>query len=402
MKKKLVLVLMLCMGLAFSAGCADTKDQAQADTEELKEAGTETPDAAKRDTIEYNAEDYVTLGDYKGLKISLNEADYQFTDEDVNSYADQMIAYTKPFVPDETKTQVGANDIVNVDYVGKKDGEPFDGGSAQDQYIDVANNCSAAGGGGYIEGFTAGLVGAKVGESVDCAVTFPEDYQAEDLKGQEAVFTFTVKSVVKKVTRDMLDDSYVKDNFQVENVDEFYQNIRLGLEQDMQSKKDSAIRSAVIEKVMENCKVNSLPEGLLESRLDDYMQLFENQYCSEDVKLEDFLRTNYNMSVDEFYEENKKYMETNLNQELVFETISKKENLEFDQEEYDGYVNQIVSSGRYASVDALYESYGADKAAGEEYFKKIYMVNKACNLAVEQSDVSFTQGEAVIDTEQAE
>ena len=138
MKKKLVLVLMLCMGLAFSAGCADTKDQAQADTEELKEAGTETPDAAKRATIEYNAEDYVTLGDYKGLKISLNEADYQFTDEDVNSYADQMIAYTKPFVPDETKTEVGANDIVNVDYVGKKDGEPFDGGSAQDQYIDVA------------------------------------------------------------------------------------------------------------------------------------------------------------------------------------------------------------------------------------------------------------------------
>ncbi len=397
MKKKTIALLTVCM-IFLAAGCGKSDDNSNTDTETLPESGTESNTTAAAG-IEYHAEDYVTMGDYLGVNVSLNEAEYQVTDDSVNEYADQMIAYTKPYVTDETKTVVGENDIVDVDYVGKKDGEPFEGGSAENQYIDVANNSSATGGTGFIEGFTDGLVGAKVGETVDCNVTFPEDYQAEELKGQAVVFTFTVNAIVKPVTRDVLDDTFVKDNFQVENVDEFYKSVRSYLDQDMQSKKDSDIRTAVIQKVMENCKVNSLPEGLLDERLEEYVQLFKKQYCSEGVELEDFLRTNYNMSVDEFYEENRTYMEENLNQEIVFEAIANREKIEFDQEGYDAYIQNIVSSGRFESVDALYEGYGSNKAAGEAYFNKIYMVNKACNMVVEQAKVNFTQGEAVEDTE---
>lgn len=398
MKRKTIALLTVCMVFAAAAGCGEPEDHSGTGTETLLESGTEIQETAGAKTS-YHAEDYVTLGDYLGVNVSLNEADYQVTDDTVNEYADQMIAYTKPYVPDDTKTVVGENDIVDVDYVGKKDGVEFEGGSAKNQYIDVANNSSATGGTGFIEGFTAGLVGAKVGDTVDCNVTFPEDYQAEDLKGQAVVFTFTVNAIVKPVTRDVLDDTFVKDNFQVESVDEFYKSVRSYLDQDMQSKKDSDIRKAVIQKVMENCKVNSLPEGLLDERLDEYVQLFKNQYCSDGVELEDFLRTNYNMSVDEFYEENRTQMEENLNQELVFEAIADCEKIEFDQEGYDSYIQNIVSNGRFDSADTLYESYGSDKAAGEAYFHKIYIVNKACNMVVEQAKVDYVQGEAVTDTE---
>ena len=85
-------------------------------------------------------------------------------------------------------------------------------------------------------------------------------------------------------------------------------------------------------------------------------------------------------------------MEENLKQEMIFEAIAENEKVEFDQEGYDTYISNIVANG-YESEDALYESLGSTKEAGENYFHKVYLENKACDMIAKQAKVTYTKKE---------
>lgn len=398
MKRKMTALLTICMITALAAGCGNSKKNSTDATESV-EAGTESGSVTASADIAYNVDDYVKLGDYMDVAVTLNEADYQVTDDDVNNYADQMIAYYKPFLPDDSHTVVEADDFVDVDYVGKKDGEAFAGGSAEGQVIDVAGNCDATSGNGYIEGFSEGLIGASVGDTVDHEVTFPDDYSNEDLKGQTVTFTFTINAIDRKVTRDMIDDSYVKDNFDSDSVDDFYSDIRTVLNQQAESGKETDIRSKVVDAVMDKCSVE-LPDGLLDARLEEYIDGFTKQNCTNGITLADYLQQNYNTTEDDFRKQCRTYMEDNLKQELVFEAIANKENIQFDEDKFNDYISMIVKNGGFDSEDTLYETYGTDKEAGKAYLQKIYLQSEACSKIADQADVTYETGtETVTDTE---
>lgn len=160
MKRKIIAILLVCMAVSSAAGCG-TKGGAAADTEtEILTEGTEAALSGSSLDLKYNAEDYVKLGDYMNTEVTLKEADYTVTEESVNNYVDQLISYSKPYLPDETKTVVEKGDIVDVNYVGKKDGVAFDGGTAENQMIDTGANADAVQGTGFIEGFSDALIGA--------------------------------------------------------------------------------------------------------------------------------------------------------------------------------------------------------------------------------------------------
>ena len=363
------------------------------------EESTEISASGSSVDITYDVMDHVTLGDYMNVDVTLNESDYQITEDAVNSYVDQMIASVKPYVPDESKTVVEKGDVVDVNYVGKKDGVAFDGGSAENQLIDTEANANAAAGSGYIDGFSDGLIGAKVGDTVDSDVTFPEDYGNEELNGQTVTFTFTVNAICKAVTRESMDDAYALENFQLQNTEEVYATANTELEQQMETQKESDIRARVIEAVSKVCTVNSLPEGLLETRVEEYIENFCAYYCADGTDLNEFLQSSYGTTEEEFREQNRTYMEESLRQELIFEAIAENEKLEVDQEGYDTYISNIVANG-YGSEEALYESLGSTKEVGENYFHKVYLENKACDLIAKQAKVTYTKGEE--DTEAAE
>ena len=157
MNRKLCLVLAGIMTVSTLAGCGSSK-----------KTGTSLD-------IQYNVDDYVTLCKYDGMKVTVT-GNYATDDAAVQSYLQETIDSIAPYVKDDSKTTVAADSIVNVDYVGKKDGKAFDGGSASGVNINIATNSDAVKGTGYIEGFASGLVGHNVGESVDCPVTFPAEY----------------------------------------------------------------------------------------------------------------------------------------------------------------------------------------------------------------------------------
>lgn len=390
MKKKIVLLL-LCMICIVPAGCG--KESSDKNAVE----GTETAGAksgVNSTDIQYDVNDYVTLGDYKDVEVTIgNESDYEVTEDKINDYVSQLISYYCPYVEDSTKTEIGENDVVDVDYVGKKDGEAFEGGSAQHQMIDVANNCNATGKrDGFIEGFTDGLKGAKVGDTIDSNVTFPENYQSPELAGQEVTFTFTVNSVQKPVTPETMDDAIAKEYFEEDTKDAFMESVKKALESQAENAKQSDIRMKVIDAVTEKCEIKELPEGLLDARVEEYIAGFEKTYCTNGTTLEEYVK-NSGSTIEEFRKEITENMENNIKQEMVFEAIAEKEDISFDEDEYNTYVSNLVQNGGFKDVDTVYETYGADKESGEKYIRKVYLQNKACQNIADGAKVNYGEKE---------
>lgn len=381
MKKKLVALLLSAVMVMSVAGCGSDEGEAVTGTTETVEAtemSTSEPSASG--AFDLNAGDCVTLCDYENIDVTIS-GDYEMSDEALETYITSWMEYSGPFFKEVTdRTVIEEGDIVNLDYVGKLDGVAFDGGSAENQYIDVYNNTSADGG-AYIDGFTDGIKGASVGDVVDCDVTFPENYGNADLAGKAVVFTFTINSIQERMTWDDFDDAYVSENFGVESVEDLRTQLQSGLSDQMDYYKWYEISTQVQSYLTDNCTVE-IPEDYLAARVSDYKKQFIEYYCGGDEsQLEGIVSTYFGNTVEEMEESWKEEQESSIKLELILGAIADEMGLEFDEEEYDSYVESMVSGSGYESAEAMYELYGyGDAAYGEKYFKNIYV----CNLALEQ------------------
>ncbi len=180
MKRKLMLLLCAVCVAALAGGCGTGKENNASGKENTEDvSGSE----GKKETIQYNSDDYVELGEYKGLEVSLGS--YEVTQDDVKREIEAaLLSY--PVYEDTDKDTVEDGDFVNIDYEGVKDGVAFNGGTAQDSVLEIGSNS-------FIDGFEDGLIGVKVGEKVDLNLTFPENYQNQELAGQAVVFHVTIK-----------------------------------------------------------------------------------------------------------------------------------------------------------------------------------------------------------------
>lgn len=409
MKKKLVALMLSAMMAATIVGCGNKSNDGEnvGTTEEaVTTEQTETASAINYESpsFDLNGADYVTLCDYQKIPVKIS-GDYTVEDADVTDYFTQMFSYYGPYYQaDDTKTTVGDGDIVNVDYVGKLDGEAFDGGSAKGQNIDVDKNSAAGGSTTYIEGFTDGLKGASVGDVIDCDVTFPADYTQTDLAGKAVVFTFTVNSIQKEMTIDEVDDTFAKEQFQADTVDDMYTQIRTYLESTATSQQQSDTYSAIQDYLLENCTVD-IPEDYLTARVNDFEKQFVQNYCSGDAsQLETYLSSNYGKTVDEAREEWNSGMKQNISLEFIMQAIAQAEKIELDEDGYATYVQNLVSNGGYETEDALYKNYGYDDAAfGEKYLRQIYVDNLALSNIKDTAEVTITEStESTDGTESAD
>lgn len=194
MKRKVIAALLLGMAITVT-GCSgnttkdtdtttraasDASSETTADSSSESEAATE---AAERP--DYKALDYVKLGDYKGLEVTLASTDV--TDEEVEQQVETNLNNNDK--SEEIKEGTVENgDVANIDYEGKLNGKAFDGGTAKGYDLTI-------GSGSFIDGFEDGLIGKKIGDTVDLNLTFPKDYSSTDLAGKEVVFTVKINSV---------------------------------------------------------------------------------------------------------------------------------------------------------------------------------------------------------------
>ena len=372
MKKKAV-ALLLCVSMMMTLNaCGKTNKDNTQGTETVAETETEViPSSAD---ITYDAGDYVSLGDYMNMEVTLDK-DYQVTDDMVKNYVNNNVIANYPYYVESDKTVVENGDVANIDYEGLLDGEAFDGGTAQDYDLEI-------GSGSFIDGFEDGLIGAEVGKETDLNLTFPEDYGNSDLAGKEVVFKVTVNAIKEKqdITYDTLTDEYVtylsdKLGASYETVNDLTSDIRTYLEEQANSSRTQAIRSAVIAKLPEVCTVNALPDGLLDARMQEYLKKFEDTYC-KDTTLEDYLSSTYNTTVDDFKTQVQSEIETELDTQLILEAIAAVENIEFDEDGFNSYVSSLLSSYGYDSEDALYENYAQTAEDGKAYLQTIYYLQQ--------------------------
>ena len=349
MKKKMIAAMIAAAMMISMTGCGgkESADTESNSTTEAADSESDTDEIAYK----YTPADYVTLGEYKGVDVTV-EGDFSTDDEAFNSYVNNELSSSSSYEEDPDATEVKENSIVNLDYTGIKDGVPFDGGTAEDQTIDVAGNCSVDGG-GYIEGFTAGLPGAKVGETVDCDVTFPEDYFNSELAGAQVIFRFKINYICKPgMTVDDLTDDYVKENFSSDSVEAFLKTEREAFENEMETNKESAAKDALIDKVVENSTINGYPEDIVESRLDYYMESYKSYTSDGDV--EKYIEENLGTTVDAFKDEMRNQIKESMASEMVFAAIADAENLTSDEGTgYENYINRC-----HKAVDFVYENAG--------------------------------------------
>lgn len=215
-------------------------------------------------TFEVETFPEVELGDYSNIEVEKLEE--EVSEEAINARIDQEIQKNKVLNPVERAVKEG--DIVNIDFEGFKDDVAFEGGKAEGFDLKI-------GSGQFIPGFEEGLVGKETGEDVDLNVTFPEDYQAEDLAGQEVVFKVKINKVVEEILPE-LDDDFVLDVSEFDTVDEYKASIKEELKANLERNNDVVLENAVLEEVLRRTPFD-LPEQMIEDQLHDEYHEYEHQ-----------------------------------------------------------------------------------------------------------------------------
>lgn len=398
--KKRLLALLMCMTCVFSmTACGGSEgteiaNGEQNSTEVATEDNMPVSDLAKH-TFKYS--EYVTLGDYSAIPVEMTD-DYVITDEDVEDYIQEWFNYYGPFYKaDDTKTVVEAGDIVNVDYVGKLDGVAFDGGSAQGQLIDVSGNCAAGGGTSYIDGFTAGLLGAEVGSTIDCDVTFPENYGAADLAGKAVVFTFTVNSIQKVATFEEIDDEFAVNNAGVNSLDEMYTTVREGLSEDAAYYKMEEQSTAIQSYLLENCTVE-IPADYFADLYDAYRAMFIYEYCDGDeTALEEYLSTNYGYTVEETEENWRQALQIEVKLEFILGAIADEVGVVLDETAYEADLAEMLEYYGMTDKNEVYRIYGyGDAVYGEKRMKEMHIQSDVIEKLLETAIITVVESSETV------
>lgn len=274
----------------------------------------------------------VKLGEYKDLAVEV-EASKEVTDEEVDAKIERERQNLAELVVKEDAAVEG--DTVVIDFVGSVDGVEFDGGKGENFSLEL-------GSGQFIPGFEDQLVGTKAGETKNVEVTFPEDYQAEDLAGKAATFVTTVHEVKSKEVP-ALDDELAKDiDEEVETLDELKAKYRKELEAAKEIAFDDAVEGAAIELAVANAEIVELPEEMVHDEVHRAMNEFMGNMQRQGISPEMYFQLTGTTQEDlhkQYESEADKRVKTN----LVIEAIAKAEGFEATDEEIEKEINDLAT-----------------------------------------------------------
>lgn len=283
-------------------------------------------------TAEVTVKPEVKLGEYKNLTVAKQER--EVTDADVEERLNQKRNQQAELVVVEEPAKEG--DTVVIDFEGFKDGVAFEGGKGENYSLEL-------GSGSFIPGFEDQLVGAKAGDDVEVKVTFPEDYQAEDLAGKEAIFKVKVHEVKEKELP-ALDDEFAKDvDEEVETLDELKAKIREELTATKASQAQEAVHDEALRKAVENAEVVELPHVMVHDEVHRAMDEFLNNMQRQGISPEMYYQLTNSTEAD-LHKQFEQDAELRVKTNLVIEAIVKAENLEATEEEIEKEIAELAET----------------------------------------------------------
>ena len=264
----------------------------------------------------------VKLGKYKGVKV--DKIDVAVTDEEVDAEINKELEKNARNITVEDRA-VKDGDVTTLDFEGFVDGVAFDGGKGENYPLTI-------GSGAFIPGFEEQLVGAEIGKEVEVKVTFPEDYQAENLKGKDAVFKCTIKEIKEKQLP-ALDDEFASEVSEFDTLAEYKEDVKKNLAEKKEKDARNAKENAAVQAAVEVSEME-IPEAMLETQQKQMIDEFAQRITMQGLSMEQYFQftgTNYQQMLEQV----KPQAEERIKSRLVLEAITAAENLEATEEEYE-------------------------------------------------------------------
>ena len=271
----------------------------------------------------------VKLGKYKGVKVEA--AEVTVTDEEVDAKIEKERENNARTI-EVTDRPVKDGDMTVLDFEGFVDGVAFDGGKGENYPLTI-------GSGAFIPGFEEQLVGAEIGKEVEVNVTFPEDYQAEELKGKAAVFKCTIKEIKEKELP-ALDDEFASEVSEFDTIEEYKKDVKETLTIEKEKAAREAKEAAVIDAIIADSDMD-IPEAMVTTQQKQMIDEFAQRMQMQGLSMEQYFQFT-GATLDKMMEQVKPQAETRIKSRLVLEAVAAKEGIEATEEDYEEEIKTMA------------------------------------------------------------
>lgn len=312
----------------------------------------------------------VTLGQYKGVKV--DKADVEVSEEEITAEIDRERDKNSRMVEISDRA-VKEGDIATIDFEGFLNGEAFDGGKGSDYPLTIGSHA-------FIPGFEEALVGAEVGKETDVNVTFPEDYQAEELAGKAVVFKCTVKKLQEKQLPELDDDFVSEVSEESDTVEEYREEIRKKLSGRKEEEAKNVKEDAVVDAIIADAQME-IPEAMIETQQRQMVQDYAQRLQAQGLTMEQYMQ--YTGTTREMLmEQMKPQVMKRIQSRLVMEAVAAAENIEVTDEEIQ---EELEKMGKVYQMEAgeVEKILGKD---GRTQVEEDIRVKKAVDFVVENAE----------------
>lgn len=332
----------------------------EADVKIVKVESLEAVEAGK-DGFTFKAtiivEPDMEINDYLGIEVEKKSTEVtdELVDEEIEKVRDRN---SRMVTVEDRAAQDG--DVAVIDFEGFVDGEAFDGGKAENYNLKL-------GSGNFIPGFEEQIIGHNTDEEFTITVSFPEDYQAEELKGKEAEFNIKLHEIKAKELPEV-DDDFVKDVSEKETLDEYKEELKGTIANRLKEEADKDIDDQIANKLMELLE-GEIPEAMYDNQASEMVRDFEMRLRAQGMDMNTYMQY-MGMDVNDLKGMYKEEAEKRVKLRLALETVAKKENIEVTEadldEEYqkmaDAYKMEIDKVKAAVPAESLTEDVKVEKA----------------------------------------
>ncbi|MFA9463646.1 MAG: trigger factor [Velocimicrobium sp.] len=335
MRKKLVVATLIMSMVAALVGCGKKEEKSSTLT-----------DATKA----------VTLGDYKGLSLEVEEV----TPEAVVEYINTNLLSPNAAYEQIKEGTIKDGDMVNINYAGKIDGTAFEGGTDDSE----AGSNLQIGSNTFIDGFEKGLIGVKVGDTLDLNLTFPKDYGKDELNGKDVVFTVTVNYICGDQITPELTDDFVASNTDYKSVDDYKAYVKDTLTKTNQTDAETNLWK----KAVGNATISEYPQEDVDAALSSMLNYYTSMSSYYGMDLDTIL-SYYGTTQDTFNDDMLDTAKNIVAEKMVALAIANTENVKITDDLYNAKLDEYVSSYGYDDVDALKAAVSEDEINQQIYIE---------------------------------
>lgn len=363
MKRKWMVAALMAGTVILATGCGEKKEETisgnKAETAQTEENGEAEEKTTALSVVTEGLSDEITVAspvietefiaipEYKGIEVEKQVVE-EVTEEDITAEIEGLLESMAEKKEVTDRTDVRDQDVVNIDYKGTKDGVAFDGGSYEGWDLTI-------GSGNFIPGFEEKLIGAKVGETLNLDLTFPEDYsKSPELAGQAVVFEVTINSISESVKPE-LTDALIAENTESKTVEEYKDFLRTSMKEERENTAKVNKQKALWSKMIETSAVKKYPKEDLDSYILDYKnymgQMAASQYQMDLIEYLD----NVGITEQQFEEDALVQAKSVVKEDLIFKAIAEKENLEIKEEDYQSMLKDYVANMGFEDEETMWK-----------------------------------------------